>query len=116
MQQLHLQNLRNQHMQQHFGTVRLKSLRRVCPAWRAYKRWRVPFQQQRPMKSDGVQLDPQTQSPSQCQVKQEEQQTEQRLSGLPQLQHISQNLAAELYNVSSSVWAPAAPVSSQILH
>ncbi|XP_028984498.1 CREB-regulated transcription coactivator 2 isoform X3 [Betta splendens] len=82
MQQLHLQNLHNQHIQQHFGT------------------------QQRPMgpqmnttnaaliKNENV-LDHQTQSSSQCQVKQE---AEQQIGGLPQLQHMSQNLAADLYN------------------
>ncbi|XP_074539458.1 CREB-regulated transcription coactivator 2 isoform X4 [Halichoeres trimaculatus] len=89
MQQLHLQNLRNQHMQQHFVT------------------------QQRPM---GQQLNTanaqlikneramdqcvQSLSSSPCHVKQEaEQQLEQqRPGGLPQLQQISHNLATDLYN------------------
>ncbi|XP_039974780.1 CREB-regulated transcription coactivator 2 isoform X1 [Xiphias gladius] len=89
MQQLHLQNLRNQHMQQHFGT------------------------QQKPMglhvnttntsliKNESA-LDQciQSSSSSQCQVKQEaEQQAEQqRVGGLPQLQQISHNLATDLYS------------------
>lgn len=44
----------------------------------------------------------QSSSSSQCQIKQEaEQQVEQqRVGTLPQLQHISQNLSTDLYNVS----------------
>ncbi|XP_028280861.1 CREB-regulated transcription coactivator 2 isoform X2 [Parambassis ranga] len=86
MQQLHLQNLRNQHMQQqHFGTQR-----QMAPQMNASN---THIKTETP-------LDQCVQTSSVCQVKQEaEQQAEQqRAGGLPQHQHISQNLATDFYN------------------
>nr|XP_020473025.1 CREB-regulated transcription coactivator 2-like isoform X2 [Monopterus albus] len=84
MQQLHMQNLRNQHMQQHFGTQRT-----VGPHMNTTNTLLI--------KNESA-LDPcnQSSSSSECQVKQEAEQ--QRAGGLPQLQQISHNLAADLYN------------------
>ncbi|XP_040899596.1 CREB-regulated transcription coactivator 2 isoform X2 [Toxotes jaculatrix] len=86
-QQLHLQNLRNQHMQQHFGTQRPMGTH-------------ANTTNASPIKNERA-LDQCTQSSSssQCQVKQEaDQQAEQQRVGLPQLQQISHNLATDLYN------------------
>ncbi|XP_041843664.1 CREB-regulated transcription coactivator 2 [Melanotaenia boesemani] len=80
--QLHLQNLRNQHMQQHVGS---------------HQRPMGP-QINESIKTEGV-LDPcvQTSSSFLCQVKQEAQQAEQQRAGsLQQHQHF--NLTADLYN------------------
>ncbi|XP_067367842.1 CREB-regulated transcription coactivator 2-like isoform X1 [Channa argus] len=89
MQQLHLQNLRNQHIQQHFGTQQ----RPMGP--------QLNTTNTMPIKNENV-LDQciQSSASSQCQIKREsEQQAEQqRVSGLSQLQHISQNLTTDLYN------------------
>ncbi|XP_026172457.1 CREB-regulated transcription coactivator 2 isoform X2 [Mastacembelus armatus] len=89
MQQLHLQNLRNQHMQQHFGTQQ----RSMGP--------QVNTTNALLIKNEGA-LNPciQSSSSSQCQVKHEaEHQVEQNsVGGLPQLQQISHNFATDLYN------------------
>ncbi|XP_069392948.1 CREB-regulated transcription coactivator 2 isoform X2 [Paralichthys olivaceus] len=84
-QQLHLQNLRNQHMQQHFGSKQMGP--------------QVNTSNAALIKSESA-LNQCIQSSLQCQVKQEpEQQAEQhRVCGLPQLQQISQSLATDLYN------------------
>uniref|UniRef100_A0A3B4UL73 CREB regulated transcription coactivator 2 n=1 Tax=Seriola dumerili TaxID=41447 RepID=A0A3B4UL73_SERDU len=88
-QQLHLQNLRNQHMQQHFGTQQ----RQMVPHMNTTNTSLI--------KNESA-LDQcvQSSSSSQCHVKHEaEQQVEQhRVGGLPQLQQISHNPATDLYN------------------
>ncbi|XP_030605649.1 CREB-regulated transcription coactivator 2 isoform X2 [Archocentrus centrarchus] len=78
-QQLHLQNMRNQHMQHHFGT------RPMGPQTNA------------PMKNEGT-LEQCVQTSLLCQVKQDAEQ--QRAGGLPQQQqhHASHNLSPDLYN------------------
>ncbi|XP_047217633.1 CREB-regulated transcription coactivator 2-like isoform X2 [Girardinichthys multiradiatus] len=80
-QQLHLQNLRNQHLQQHYG-----SPQRL-----------MGTQPNMPVKSESA-LEPCTQTSSLCQVKldMEQQVEQQRGGGLPQQQQI--NLNTDFYN------------------
>ncbi|KAM8870949.1 CREB-regulated transcription coactivator 2 isoform 3-T3 [Spinachia spinachia] len=84
-QKLHLQNLGNshdQHIQQHFG---LRPMEQQTNA-QLIKHERLPDQC--------------VQSPSQCHIKQENEQStaHNRAGGLQQLQQISHNLASDLYN------------------
>ncbi|XP_053287973.1 CREB-regulated transcription coactivator 2 isoform X2 [Pleuronectes platessa] len=91
MQQLHLQNLRNQHMQQHFGSKPMGPQGNTSNAGLIKSESAL---------NQCIQSIQSIQSSSQCHVKQEpEQQAEQsRGCGLPQLQQISQSLATDLYN------------------